>query len=67
MYNAFKFRKDTSETERQNSLPRPLRETNPAKAKRKMDRLSENAKMRREGWINKVDFDSEGAGGKYIS
>lgn len=59
MYNAFKFRQDKKETERRDSMPKPLKDTNPVKAARKMNRLSENARARRDAWIQKVDFSND--------
>ena len=67
MYNAFKFRKDKAETERLNATPKPLRETNPVKAARKMNRLSENARARRDAWISKIDFDNDQTKSKFFS
>ena len=59
MYNAFKFKKDEAEKKAQRLRVKPLKESDPEKALRKMNRLSEAAKVRRQQWINKVNLDDE--------
>ena len=51
MYNAFKFKKDKASEAWEASRVKPLYKTNPEAHSRKMNAMSENARMRREEWI----------------
>ena len=64
MYNAFKFKKDKKEQSREASKVKPLYETNPEKAIQKRNQMSENARIRRQEWIEKVNLEDQQFKGK---
>jgi hypothetical protein len=59
MYNAFKFKKDKKEQSREASKVKPLMEVNPDAAIRKRNAMCENARLRREEWIEKVNLEDQ--------
>lgn len=60
MYNAFKQKRDDKDQlEWETSKKRSLKEVNPAKFKRRMDRLSEKSRLRRDEWIEMIQYEDE--------
>ena len=60
MYNAFKFKKDQREQEEAEiKRQKDVKVSNPMACKRKMERLSERSRLRREEWIQKVNFQED--------
>ena len=52
MYNAFKFKKDQRVQEEEKiKKQKDVKLSNPIACKRKMERLSERSRLRREEWI----------------
>ena len=51
MYNAFKFKKDKASEAHEAAKVKPLYESNPQAHSKKMNSMSNNARMRREEWI----------------
>lgn len=47
MYNAYKFKKDKANEEKEIARVKPLKEVDPEKAARKMQRMTNNANSRR--------------------
>lgn len=67
MYNAYKFKKDKFEEDRERTRVKPLKEISPEKAARKTKRLAENAKSRRQHWIDKVNIEDNSFNGKFFN
>jgi len=65
MYNAYKFKKDKFHEKQEASKVKPLYEVDPVKAARKTKRLAENAKSRRQQWIDKVNIEDSSFNGKF--
>lgn len=67
MYNAFKFKKDQHKLEEDEAKRlKDVKLSNPLACKRKMERLSERSRLRREEWIQKVNFQEDQFAGKCV-